>query len=106
MPNDSYIRKIGLKMTERTLTKLEQAAIEYFNLDYAESDEPDAGWFCYTDCFNLHPEYPGSSCECLHDVVEWYLAAQQKNTADLCCCGAPAVDQGWCKDCAPYAAEG
>jgi hypothetical protein len=54
------------------LTEVEKQAIAYFKLEYAESDEPGAGWFCYTDMFNLHPDYPGSSCECLSDVVEWY----------------------------------
>jgi len=64
-------------MEDRTLSDLEIAAIQHFNLDFAESDEPGAGCFCYTDCFDLHPEYPGSSCECLSDVVGWYKTAQQ-----------------------------
>ena len=54
------------------LTEEEKAAIEYFNLEYAESDEPGAGWFAYTEMFNLHTDYPGTSSECLSDVVGWY----------------------------------
>jgi len=55
------------------LTKTDKAALEYFNLDYAKSDEPGAGWFAYDQYDDRHPDYPGSSCECLEDVVRWYL---------------------------------
>jgi hypothetical protein len=55
------------------LTKLEQRALVYFGLDYAESDEEGAGWFCYTQTPDGLNDYPGSSCECLSDVVEWYV---------------------------------
>ena len=63
------------------MTDEEEAAIKYFDLEYAESDEVDAGWFAYTNISDLqHPDYPGSSCECLSDVVEWYREQQPTKT--------------------------
>ena len=56
------------------LTQKQQAALAYFGLTYAKSDEPGAGWFAYAD-YPPHPEYPGSSCECVEDVVAWYEQA-------------------------------
>lgn len=57
----------------KRLTKKQQAALEYFGLDYAKSDEPGAGWFAYTRGTDPgQNNYPGSSCECLEDVVDWY----------------------------------
>lgn len=64
---------------ERALTEEEQAALDYFDLDYAESDEPGAGWFAYTRGFeDGKNNYPGTSCECLEDVVRWYHKAQPR----------------------------
>lgn len=53
------------------LTKKQQKVIDYFGLTYAKSDEPGAGWFVYTKS-TKHPYYPGSSCECLDNAVNWY----------------------------------
>lgn len=64
------------------LNKIEKIALAYFGLEYAKSQEPGAGWFAYTNHFNLHPDYPGSSCECLEDVVSWYISAQQRHSAE------------------------
>jgi len=63
---------------ERELTKEEREAINFFNLEYAESSDGSGDWFCYTDCFDLHPDYPGSSCECVEDVLTWYKKYIQK----------------------------
>ena len=53
------------------LTKSQKKALDYFGLYLAKSQEEGAGWFCYTT--DLTPaSYPGSSCECLEDVVRWY----------------------------------
>jgi hypothetical protein len=64
-------------INEVNLTDTEKEAIKYFWLDYAESEEEGAGWFCYQDYMRIHPDYRDSSCECLEDVVEWYQAAIQ-----------------------------
>jgi hypothetical protein len=53
------------------LTRKEQAALDYFGLVFAKSDEAGAGWFAYSDG-RTRNNYPGSSCECLETVVEWY----------------------------------
>lgn len=63
------------------LTKKQQAALDYFGLVFAKSEERGAGWFAYDDSPYGSPtknNYPGSSCECIEDVVEWYEVALQK----------------------------
>lgn len=67
---------------DRELSSVEQDALDYFNLDYAESSEEDAGWFCYTDIENIRHDYRGSSCECLENVVQWYEARPQESWID------------------------
>lgn len=59
------------------LTKKQQAALDFFGLEFAKSEEQGAGWFAYTDYPDDPPKnnYPGSSCECIEDVVRWYEAA-------------------------------
>lgn len=62
------------------LTKKQQAALDYFGLVFAKSDEPGAGWFAYEDDpYNLPSEakYPGSSCECMESIVGWYEDAMK-----------------------------
>lgn len=54
------------------LNKTQQKAINYYSLDFAESDEPGAGWFAYTTD-DTRSTYPGSSCECIEDVADWYI---------------------------------
>lgn len=64
-------------MYSMRLTKKQQAAIDFFELDFAKSDELGAGWFVYCDHEPLNG-YPGSSCECIEDVVGWYEAAEHR----------------------------
>jgi hypothetical protein len=58
------------------ITKKQIAALDYFGLEFAKSDEPDAGWFAYDDKGEAIHNYPGSSCETIDDVVRWYEAAR------------------------------
>lgn len=62
------------------LTRAQQRALDYFGLDFAKSDEPGAGWFAYTRNPGGENNYPGTSCECLVTVVEWYLNAPAEQT--------------------------
>jgi len=65
------------KITKPKLTKIQQLALNYFELDFAQSDEVGAGWFAYTSEITL-TSYPGSSCECIEDVVTWYAEIAEK----------------------------
>lgn len=66
------------------LTNEERDAIAFFGLQYAKSEELEAGWFCYTNRPHEEPlnNYPGSSCESLDDVVRWYREAQKKECSE------------------------
>ena len=62
----------------RKLTKEQESALDRFGLVYAKSDEPGAGWFAYDDEPDRNNGYPGSSCECIETVVEWFRDATKK----------------------------
>jgi hypothetical protein len=57
---------------KQRLTKVQERALEYFALDFAESDEPGAGWFAYTT-EDTPAGYPGSSCETIEDAARWFI---------------------------------
>lgn len=57
-------------ISEFELTREERAALRYFGVSWGESDE--GGWFVYAEYGDTEHDYPGSSCEALSDVVEWY----------------------------------
>jgi hypothetical protein len=89
------------------ITKKQIAALDYFGLEFAKSDEPGAGWFAYDDKGGAINKYPGSSCETIDDVVRWYEAAQPSvhpTLLDWCDkCDFLAVDRetGNCGVCNP-----
>ncbi len=58
------------------LTRVQRDALKYFGLMLAKSDE-DGCWFAYTNRPVQEPlhNYPGSSCENIETVEEYYRLA-------------------------------
>ena len=67
---------------KQKLNRIQKDALDYFHLYYAKSEERGAGWFAYMSQ-DTQAGYPGSSCECIEDVVRWYgIAASSQRFAE------------------------